>query len=124
MSSLSLDMLNTPFFNNNRNERNLSGEIIPCLWSFLRSRSKRPASTPFYEGVNDDPREIETAMKCTVITVNKYSAEYLGEALRSVIAQREVGIYLQYIFIDGKSTDGSLEIIGTYRRNISVVVSS
>ncbi len=62
-------------------------------------------------------------MKFTIVTPNKNGGRFLEETLRSVISQREAGVDLEYLVIDGGSTDGSLEIIGRYRRDISQILS-
>jgi glycosyltransferase involved in cell wall biosynthesis len=62
-------------------------------------------------------------MKCTVITPNKNGERFLEETLRSVISQKAPGVDLEYIVIDGGSTDGSLGIIRRYEKGISHIVS-
>ncbi len=62
-------------------------------------------------------------MKFTIITANKNGGRFLEKTLLSVIAQRESGIDLEYIVLDGGSTDDSLRIIGRYERDISRIIS-
>lgn len=62
-------------------------------------------------------------MKVSIITPNRNGARYLETCIRSVLAQREEGVDLQYIFIDGASTDASLEIAGRFRDRIDAFVS-
>lgn len=62
-------------------------------------------------------------MKATVITANKNGSRFLDEAIRSVLAQRGDGVDLEYIVVDGKSTDRSMEIVGQYRNEITAVIS-
>jgi glycosyltransferase involved in cell wall biosynthesis len=62
-------------------------------------------------------------MKFTVITPNKNGGRFLEETLRSVIAQKEFSVDLEYIVIDGGSTDDSLGIISRYEQNISQIIS-
>jgi glycosyltransferase involved in cell wall biosynthesis len=62
-------------------------------------------------------------MKISVITPNYNGAKYLEECIRSVISQRQVGVDLEYIVVDGGSTDGSLDIIRNYETEITSVIS-
>lgn len=59
----------------------------------------------------------------TVITPNYNGARFLERCLQSVIRQRDAGVEMEYIFVDGGSTDGSMEIIERYRDQIDVVIS-
>ena len=60
-------------------------------------------------------------MKITIITVVYNGGEFLESCIRSVISQSYSNI--EYIVIDGGSTDSSLSIIDKYRDRISVFVS-
>lgn len=60
-------------------------------------------------------------MKISVVTVCYNSAETLEQTIRSVITQNYDE--LEYILIDGGSTDGTLDIIKKYNTNISVWMS-
>lgn len=60
-------------------------------------------------------------MKITVITVCYNSAKTVERTIKSVLAQNYDE--LEYIIVDGKSTDGTLEIIDKYRDEISVFIS-
>ena len=62
-------------------------------------------------------------MKFTIITPNKNGGRFLEETIRSVISQKESGIDLEYIVIDGGSTDDSLKIIRRYEQDISQIIS-
>ena len=62
-------------------------------------------------------------MKFTIITSNKNGERFLEETVRSVLSQREPGVELEYIVLDGGSTDGSLEIIRRHERDISQIIS-
>jgi glycosyltransferase involved in cell wall biosynthesis len=62
-------------------------------------------------------------MKFTIITPNKNGGRFLGETIRSVISQNNTGVDLEYIMIDGGSTDNSLGIIRRYKQDISQIIS-
>lgn len=63
------------------------------------------------------------ALKFSIITPNKNGGRFLDETLRSVLSQRESGVDLECIVIDGGSTDDSLKIIGRYEQDISRIIS-
>lgn len=60
-------------------------------------------------------------MKVSVITVVKNNERTIRQAIESAISQRNVD--LEYIVIDGKSTDRTLKIIKEYKSRISVLIS-
>ena len=60
-------------------------------------------------------------MKISIITVVYNNVEFVGETITSVLSQDYPSI--EYIIIDGGSTDGTLAVIEEYRDRISVVVS-
>lgn len=60
-------------------------------------------------------------MKISIITVTYNSAATLEETIQSVTNQSYPDI--EYIVIDGQSTDGTLEIIEKYKNKISKVIS-
>jgi glycosyltransferase involved in cell wall biosynthesis len=62
-------------------------------------------------------------MKFTIITPNKNGSRFLEEAIRSILAQKAPGVDLEYIVIDGGSTDDSLEITRRYEKDISKIIS-
>ncbi|MCF7838002.1 MAG: glycosyltransferase [Candidatus Marinimicrobia bacterium] len=62
-------------------------------------------------------------MTLTVITPNYNGARFLERCLESVLAQRASGIPLEYIVVDGGSTDASLEILGRHGAGIDHVIS-
>lgn len=57
----------------------------------------------------------------TVVTVTFNAAEHLEETILSILDQDYP--YIQYIIIDGGSTDGTLDIINRYRKRISYTTS-
>ncbi len=59
--------------------------------------------------------------RLSIITVTYNSVKTLEKAILSVISQTYTN--LEYIIIDGKSTDGTLDIIDTYRDRIDYYVS-
>lgn len=59
--------------------------------------------------------------KLSIITPSFNQAEFLEETIRSVISQEYPN--LEYIIIDGGSTDGSVEIIKRYDKYISYWIS-
>lgn len=61
-------------------------------------------------------------MKFSVITANYNGERYLDQAICSVLDQRKEGIELEYILVDGESTDGSRRIIESHRDEMDVVL--
>ncbi len=62
-------------------------------------------------------------MKFSIITANRNGDRFLEESIQSVVSQKSDDIELEYIVIDGASTDTSLEIIDRYRSQISIFIS-
>ena len=60
-------------------------------------------------------------MKISLITVTYNSEKYLSECIESVMKQSYKDI--EHIIVDGKSTDGTLEIIKKYEGNITKWIS-
>lgn len=61
------------------------------------------------------------SIKITVITITYNSAATVESTIQSVIGQTYPN--LEYIIVDGKSTDGTLAIVNNYRDKISKVIS-
>lgn len=61
-------------------------------------------------------------MKFSVITPNFNGEKYLEESLLSVLGQREAGVSLEYIVVDGNSTDGSIDILNRYEKQIDILI--
>jgi glycosyltransferase involved in cell wall biosynthesis len=60
-------------------------------------------------------------MIVSIITVVYNNVESIDDAIKSVISQDYP--YIEYIVIDGCSTDGTFEVIKEYKKHISVLVS-
>lgn len=60
-------------------------------------------------------------MKVTIITVCKNAENTIEATVKSVFSQDYKNI--EYIIIDGKSTDKTLEIISKYKKNINTIIS-
>lgn len=60
-------------------------------------------------------------MKVSIITAVYNNKEHIEDCLKSVIDQDYKNI--EYIIIDGGSTDGTLEIVNRYKDSISIVIS-
>ncbi len=60
-------------------------------------------------------------MKISIITAVYNNAEHIEGCIKSVLSQGYDDI--EYIIIDGASTDGTLEIINKYREKISQIIS-
>jgi glycosyltransferase involved in cell wall biosynthesis len=62
-------------------------------------------------------------MRISLITVSYNSQDSIKETLDSVVRQITDGFELEYIIIDGNSTDSTLEIISSYKDYISLLIS-
>ena len=60
-------------------------------------------------------------MKITVITVVYNAVETIEDTLKSVIEQDYQDI--EHIVIDGGSTDGTMDVVNSYRKQLAVVIS-
>ncbi|NTW87910.1 MAG: glycosyltransferase [Desulfobulbaceae bacterium] len=65
----------------------------------------------------------EEVIKISIITINYNGERFLEETIRSVLSQASPEIDLEYIIVDGGSTDRSLQIIEQYRSSFSHVIS-
>ena len=61
-------------------------------------------------------------MRFSIITPNYNGERFLEETLKSVIQQRVDGIDLEYIVVDGGSSDGSYAILEKYRDEIDTLI--
>jgi glycosyltransferase involved in cell wall biosynthesis len=71
--------------------------------------------------VKDPSWAFEGFMKVSVITVCKNSEDVIEKAIQSVLDQSYKDI--EYLLIDGGSTDRTLEIVGKYRSHIHSLLS-
>lgn len=62
-------------------------------------------------------------MKFSIVVPAYNHAQYLEDCIRSLIRQREEGMNLEIILMDGGSTDGSLAIIERFRPHLNVAIS-
>ena len=60
-------------------------------------------------------------MKISIITVVYNNVGHIASCVKSVISQSHYDI--EYIVIDGKSTDGTLEVVNRYKEKITKIVS-
>jgi len=60
-------------------------------------------------------------LKISLITVTFNSARYLEACIQSVLAQKYP--HIEYILVDGASTDGTMTIVNRYRDRISKIIS-
>ncbi len=61
-------------------------------------------------------------MKLSIITISFNSAETIEDTLQSVIGQ-DAFDQVEYIIIDGGSTDGTMDIVNRYKESIDIIVS-
>jgi glycosyltransferase involved in cell wall biosynthesis len=60
-------------------------------------------------------------MKISIITVCFNAEKTIEQTIKSVLSQTYANI--EYIIVDGKSTDSTLKIVGKYKKKISKIVS-
>ena len=59
--------------------------------------------------------------KISIITISFNSEKTIEETIRSVVSQNYAN--LEYVIIDGGSTDSTLKIVEKYRNKIATVIS-
>lgn len=62
-------------------------------------------------------------MKFSVVMPNYNGARFLEATVQSILAQREPGVDLEFIVVDGASTDGSLALLERYRPECAHFIS-
>lgn len=71
------------------------------------------------KGINKSSRENSPLL--TIITVVRNGEQFIEDTIKSIINQDYVNI--EYIVVDGGSTDNTIEIIGKYENNIDFWIS-
>ena len=61
-------------------------------------------------------------MQFTIITPNFNGALFLERTIQSILKQKESYSEIEYILVDGGSTDGSHDIIEKYRNDIDTII--
>src|SRR5699024_955190 len=83
----------------------------------LRTRSELDLTEPqqgaFSEGIS--------RLKIAIITVCYNSAKTIRDTIESVLSQ--TGPDVEYIIVDGASSDGTLSIVNEYRERITRIIS-
>jgi glycosyltransferase involved in cell wall biosynthesis len=59
----------------------------------------------------------------TIITPNFNGGQYLRQCIESVVSQRQAGLNIEYIVVDGASADDSLAICQEYESQIDLLIS-
>lgn len=73
------------------------------------------------ESITPDDLKISSGLKISIVTPSFNQGQFIEETIRSVLLQNYHNF--EYIIIDGKSTDNSLEIIQKYQNYLSYWVS-
>ncbi len=66
---------------------------------------------------------MSSQMRFSIITPNRNGGRFLEQTVQSVLSQRQEGVDVEYIVIDGGSTDDSLAILDRFRHQIDYMVS-
>jgi glycosyltransferase involved in cell wall biosynthesis len=61
-------------------------------------------------------------MTISIVTPNRNGERFLEQAIRSVILERETGVDIEHIVVDGGSTDGSREILRHYEKDLDRLI--
>lgn len=62
-------------------------------------------------------------MKISIITMVYNRVNSIEDTIRSVLGEKELYSDVEYIIVDGKSKDGTMDIINKYREQIDVIIS-
>ena len=62
-------------------------------------------------------------MKISIVTVAFNAEATIAKAVASVVSQRQDGFELEYIIVDGASTDGTLAALEPHRDGIAHIIS-
>ena len=118
--------------------RKIVMDLLTEKRSSLRIQSTSHVNSQFALSVNDrgslliqtDPRKLKDLLRhkagqedltLSIITVSYNSAQTIKETIDSVLAQTYK--HIEYIIVDGKSTDGTVEIVESYGDSIHKFVS-